>query len=496
MNNINQLITNKYNINFLLYILLGLLIGLFSIILTNFMYVSFKAFLLGLTIILFSIVLINKRSKQFGLADPLLIFLSFFAAYNGLILIQFAFEFNKDLLISKIYPLTFKSSTVIYAGYLGIIALVGLIIGEKLSELFIKRQKIQIFTEKEYVIKRNALLYTGIVMYCTGLMLFFLNYQRVGGFFHYISLQRGAGMTLLSQVRGSLPYSSFIFPGIAIVYYNFFNTKDKKILYISLLFLLLWIILMIIQGDRRYLAYSLIIIYGIWIIQKNIKVRINKKIVFYAIIIYICLTFFAQVRFLISPIMNNEMKIQDGITWITEHININWFLPGENEFAGPYFTLLYSIENRSKLLYGSSYVNSIANILPRSLYPGPKPPTIAQDFALFIHNSYMSNFPFVIGWGYSPVAEAYNNFGLFGIFIIFIIYGLILSFIRVFKRKGLFGILIYSMILPELMNFNRIDFSSILQELFFNIIGVFIAMLLYKILKEHSCNDLKWAKMS
>lgn len=486
MNNIKQLVTNKYNINFLMYILLGLLIGLFSIVLTSYMYVSFKVFLLGLTIILFSIVLIDKKSKQFGLADPLLNFLLFFAAYNGLILIQFAFEFNKDLLISKIYPLTFKSSTVIYAGCLGIVALVGLVIGEQLSKLFIKRQEIQIFIKKEYVIKRKALLYTGILMYCTGLILFFLNYQRIGGFFHYILLQRGVGMTLLSQTRGSLPYSSFVFSGIAIVYYNFFNTKDKKALYISLLFLLVWIILMIVQGDRRYIVYSLIIIYGIWIIQKDIRVRINKKIVIYAIIIYICLTFFAQVRFLISPTINDEMKIQDDITWITEHININWFLPGENEFAGPYFTLLYSIENKSKLLYGASYISSIANILPRSLYPGSKPLTIAQDFALFIHNSYMSNFPFVVGWGYSPITEAYNNFGLFGIFIIFVIYGLILSYIRILKKKGIFGILIYSMILPELMNFNRIDFSSILQEFFFNIIGVFIAMLLYKILKEIS----------
>lgn len=440
---------------------------------------STSIFFMGMIIILFSLLFISYKLKIYGISDPLVIFYMVFAGYNGLILIQFSFYIQSGYLIEKLYPIVFDSETVFYSGFLGILAIIGLSIGQEISKTFMKKEIVNL-DQNTKNLNGSVSYITGLILYIIGLMLFFINYQKIGGFLYALSLQRGIMMKLISQVHGNLPFSSFIYSGFAFMCYGYLSLKKNKRFNFFIIALTIWISLMLIQGDRRSLLYSLVIIFAVWSTFK--KVKYNKKILIILISLYIAFTFFAQVRFMLPSIIKGEMSISNSINYINKNVSVKWLFPGENEFAGPYFTLLDSIKDKHAPLYGSSYINAIPNILPSSLYPGTKPPTIAEKFATDIHDKYMADLPFVIGWGYSPIAEAYNNFGSIGVFIIFILIGVFLSIIEKIKYKNSLMLILYSIFLPEVINFNRIDFSLMLQELIFNICFTILGYLLYLII--------------
>ena len=125
------------------------------------------------------------------------------------------------------------------------------------------------------------------------------------------------------------------------------------------------------------------------------------------------------------------------------------------------------------------------DILPRSLYPGEKPLTIAQSFANYIHDVYYPFRESVIGWGFSPIAEAYINFGVIGVFIIFLLLSVLFKGISKIKWETNHGILIASILIPQAFNLNRINFSSVVQETFFNllilILSIFVTNIVFNI---------------
>ncbi|MGI6285992.1 O-antigen polysaccharide polymerase Wzy [Neomoorella humiferrea] len=359
------------------------------------------------------------------------------------------------------------------------LASIGIFLGCLLSHKFIR-----ISNDVLNSLNKGGILFiVGTLFFGLGMVLFFADFQRVGGFFYAISLSRGLRMSLLSQTRGNLPYQPFVMSGIAFAWLGYFlrPLRIKRIIAFSML--AIWLILMLIQGDRRMLTYSLIIIFGLYCSIKNVsKIKLNSKGLFIMVIIYLSFMSFAQLRWLFTPLIRGEISIQQALSWISSNASVEWILPGINEFGGPYFTLLYSIEKSSNPLYGSSYLSAIPNLLPRSLYPGEKPPTIAQDFALHIYELYTPSRESVIGWGYSPVAEAFNNFGIMGTPIVFIVITFIWALVGQMQRYGTLGLLSFSLLLPQTLNMNRIDFSSSFMEavysIFVGLIGYIMCMIL------------------
>jgi len=477
--------TKVENFNFkllqiIVMLLLGIFVGILSVYFTSAENSSVQIFFLGFLTLLASLFIALLRIKYFGLADALALFSLFFASYNGLLLVQITLNVQSKYVVNMPYPIVFSTETYVKAGMLSFIAALGLLMGGVIS-LTTNTEKNNYENEAKLKNDFKILFYVGFLTFCFGILLFFLNYQRIGGFFYALSLSRGVRMALLSQTRGNLPYVGFVFSGIALMCYSYLirkNTAKKCIFYLSMF---VWLVLMFLEGDRRFTVYSLIIILGIAGTFYSKRIKLNFRFICLILLIYLLFIFIAQTRWLFPLLISNQMSLNGAIKWIIENISFEWLLPAKNEFAGPYFTLLYSLEYSQEKLYGISYLNSLINWLPRSLYPGEKPPTIAQQFAYLIYELYTPGRESVVGWGYSPVAEALNNFGFIGVLVIFLILGVSLGCIEKIRRRGLMGLMIYSMFLPEVLNLNRINFSSVFGEIVFNV-GTIVAVLLFYIL--------------
>jgi oligosaccharide repeat unit polymerase len=456
----------------MLTLLAGILIGILSVFLTT--TDTSLIFLLGLLTILFTLFLAFFRMKYFGLVDALAIFSLFFASYNGILLLQVAMNIQSNYVVNMPYPINF--STIIYekAGIASFLAAFGLLLGGLLSlTITIGNNAYDKPKDNSY---SNIFFYAGLLTFSLGILLLFINYQRIGGFSYALSLSRGVRMDLLSQTRGNLPYESFAFSGLALMYYSYFTQKNC-VKYVPHVAIFIWFILMFTQGDRRFIIYSLMIILGIAESFYRKQIKLNMRFLFTIFSIYILFAFIANVRWIFPFLLRDQMSLKDAMNWIVEHISFEWILPAKNEFAGPYFTLLYSLKYPQEKMYGISYLSSLIHWLPRSLYPGEKPLTIAQGFALQIYKQFTPGRESVIGWGYSPVAEAFNNFGSLGVLFIFLILGFMLGHLEKIRRKGSAGLVIYAIFLPEVINLNRINFSSVVGELVFNI-GALVAVLI------------------
>jgi oligosaccharide repeat unit polymerase len=477
---------NKLSNNVLL-MLIGIFVGVLVSTLIYYLSEPMQVFFLGLVITILALYIAIRRLLNYGLSDPIFIFLSFFIVYNGLVLINFAFSIKSDFLQIDLYPTIFSAEVLRYAGLLSFLALLGLIFGIAIYKILFKEKRDMQF--KLQMVNFRFLVIIGFIFYLLGLAMFFMTYEQVGGFFTILSISRLKAFQILASAH-ILPYSGFIFLGIAICFLAVFFYKSKKLFILSIFMLAVWSILLLLQGDRRFFVYSLLIAFVGWSLLFGDRIIKNlgiKKVVlglFIAICFYIILAFFSQVRFMIPLLINKELSLKESLIWISEHISLDWFMPVRAEFGGPYLSLLYSIKNKSDLLLGSSYAFSIPNILPRSLYPGPKPPGIGGNFDKLIHNKFYSYTDFITGWGYSPVAEAFNNFGTLGVFIVFTMLGLLLEFLGNLRYRSFWLMLVYLMWVPELFNLNRISFASVVQEFVFMVLPVLILYILYMLFRN------------
>ena len=87
--------------------------------------------------------------------------------------------------------------------------------------------------------------------------------------------------------------------------------------------------------------------------------------------------------------------------------------------AGPYLAIALAFSRPSEYLLGLSYWLDIQNILPKFIYPD-RLPTMSVVFA----ETYIDDYLPGKGFGFSPIAEAYMNFGLNGIILEFVIVGI------------------------------------------------------------------------
>ncbi|MCT4638580.1 MAG: oligosaccharide repeat unit polymerase [Bacteroidales bacterium] len=103
------------------------------------------------------------------------------------------------------------------------------------------------------------------------------------------------------------------------------------------------------------------------------------------------------------------------ITYIKEHGVYSRF-----DARGPYTSLgIVLSDDDIEFKYGKTYTSGFVNWIPRFIWSG-RPTNPAEVFA----KEYVKDWKPGMGLGYSPLAEAYTNFGILGGFIHFLIYGL------------------------------------------------------------------------
>lgn len=313
----------------------------------------------------------------------------------------------------------------------------------------------------------------GLMAFFLGVFLYFLDLARLGGW-QALLTPRVERLYALSEARGSLPYAPIVFSGIALLTIGSFRrTGLNSVRGLFFIALAAWVLFLLLQGDRRYLLYTFLLIAGIYVAFKGFSWKLSLKSFLMLFAVYLILSFFGAVRWLLTPLLSGGLGLGEALAWVQSNISWSWFLPSNNEFVGPYLTLLMTLTNRSwwdvagAPLWGFSYVASLANLLPRSLYPGEKWLPLSFQFSDWYYANYTPDWPAPVGFGFSPLAEALLNFGntfLAPVVPLFAL-GLFMGWLSVRAQlKPLPWGLICALLMPQTFNLNRIDFPWAFQE--------------------------------
>lgn len=317
--------------------------------------------------------------------------------------------------------------------------------------------------------------YLGMAAFLMGIALSLLDLTRVGGL-QAIFTSRLERLSALAENRGNLPSSPFIFSGLAVAIVGWIRGGRKKLHGLFLLALVgLWFVYLFIQGDRRFILYTLLIGMGVMTFDPRFSPRITLKGLLVLASIFFIFSAFGAVRWMLPPLLRGAMTPGEAWTWLIENFSWSWFLPSSNEFMGPYTTLIITTSdpNWQSLvgapILGWSYFYALPNLLPRSLYPGEKWESLSFKFSKYVYATYLPpDIPAPIGFGFSPLAEACLNFGLsvWSPFAIFLLWGWLFGKLRMWAQEKhlAFRTVIYALLLPQAFNLNRIDFVWAFQE--------------------------------
>jgi oligosaccharide repeat unit polymerase len=167
-------------------------------------------------------------------------------------------------------------------------------------------------------------------------------------------------------------------------------------------------------------------------------------------------------------------------------VGLHALLPTRGEFGAP-FSVFSEYLNRAgaaAFLWGKSYLDGFALVVPSFLYPGEKPVQLDVAFYTLINAGTAKVPGGIAGYGYSPILEAYVNFGSIGVVLVFFLTGLALTALeRLRVRTGVLTVtLLYLMVLPMGQQFHRSTFgNAVLSPGLWIVITVIFAVLIYRL---------------
>ena len=141
--------------------------------------------------------------------------------------------------------------------------------------------------------------------------------------------------------------------------------------------------------------------------------------------------------------------------------------PANNEFGSPLVTVSEIVEfipARQEYRLGSTYLMVAANMVPLALWPG-RPHAPSEWYSATFYPSYFESGG---GFAFSPVAEAYLNFGYAGVALVFLLIGGAVATVE--RKFELYESLppwvgvSYALIVPWLVIFFRLDLTSFVKS--------------------------------
>lgn len=236
---------------------------------------------------------------------------------------------------------------------------------------------------------------------------------------------------------------------LAIVVATFFNyllfhfkllNGRQKFIYIACL--LFYVAYQVSLGNRR--EYTTIILfficYYLCIKRQSLKLKL---------LLFILVAFIGS--FAITIIRDpNTRELQGNDAVQMALVN--------NEFIYPQQTTYFTVKDKWDYRYGYTYtILPIEIAIPRSIYPS-KPPTLGTEFMFRLGVSQ--------GYAYTPVTEAFLNFGYVGPFFIFMLLGAGAN--RLIRKVNKNGVsFLYIILYAYIFDFCRGEFSSVSYSLFF-----------------------------
>jgi len=224
--------------------------------------------------------------------------------------------------------------------------------------------------------------------------------------------------------------------------FNFQKLNNKSRL-IFVLIIILYVIFQFSLGNRRQIAG--IIFFSISFILSFFRKKMNFKTIVILSILFIG-------SFAISILRDANTRTLDRAGQIEVAL-------ASNEFIYPMQTTYYLLKNNWDFRFGSTYIFLPFQLLiPRIIYPG-KPSTLGGEFIIKTFGK-----RFRQGFAYTPVSEAYLNFGYIGPLIMFFFLGVFFDFLLKINYTNLNYV--YFMFYGLVFDFCRGDFGSIFYAVF------------------------------
>ena len=217
------------------------------------------------------------------------------------------------------------------------------------------------------------------------------------------------------NVEQSWVVLSFTISGVCcfLIYYFSQLTKIQKVFLLS--FITLYFIYQISLGNRNEIVVIVFFSICCILVRRNKSLNIKLLLVFFLLFVF---------SFYITLIRDSSTRDAEGSEATELAIQ-------SNEFMYPMQTTYYTIRDNWELRYGETYfILPIQMMIPRILYK-EKPASLGTEF---IEKTFGKGW---FGYAYTPVTEAYLNFGYLGPFMVFFLFSLFLDhLIKNANKKG------------------------------------------------------------
>lgn len=233
-----------------------------------------------------------------------------------------------------------------------------------------------------------------------------------------------------------------------IIYY--FDEWNKKQFIFGILLIVYYIALQLSLGNRR--DFLPILLFSTSYFLTKYRSKLNVKVVIIGAVLFIGSFWLVQQR-------NNNLEYS-RVGAVQESFV-------DNEFVYPMQTLAYVIDDKWDLRYGYTYfILPFQVAIPRYFYPD-KPDDLGKEF---VNETFGEGSQ---GYAYTPVTEAYLNFGVLGPLFVFVLFALSLS--QLVRRFNSYSIsFVYFLLYSFVFDFCRGTFATVIYQVFVSLLFYFI----------------------
>lgn len=418
---------------------------------------------LNSSLALFLIILVYK-AFSFKLFFALALFIGVFWIYHSIYPILFLLDIPRAVDIPFVsYQTVFKSTLLV------LLTMIGILISILLITKFVKCHK-RFKQINSYKANNTLIVISAIVLFILGFYIYFLGFKSSGYSLKDIFTYYGSSYIRLNLTNMPDYYRLLMYASSVLISSTLFNKKNEKSNnYLIVFFYILVFLYSFFQfgiGNRREVLIILLPFLGI--IFKNYFQRFSFRTFFFMLLLLL-ISFFIFQYFVV---VRSGFNLDNFST--KEFIQFSF-----SSFDGnaPFATICFYVENGvPKYQYGLTYIyNPLYNII--GYFISAEGYILASPAVLFARN-----YGGGIGWAFSPVTEAYINFGPIGCLLFGIIFSFLLFFFtRLFENSNL-----YSLSILGAFVINRGDFTGFFTEIVLTGVLVVLVSMLVAFIKPRN----------
>jgi hypothetical protein len=264
----------------------------------------------------------------------------------------------------------------------------------------------------------------------------------------YYAVSRGIEFSLTidrSQVRfiGTQTWvvSMFVVNGLVMYMFAGWPQLSRKARVLLVVSVTAFILVQLFLGNRRDFLPMLIFLAGVVATRRHAVVRLGTVIL--GAISFAVLTLVGVLRQVIET------------PWLLAG-NLTDMLVTQNEFVSPIQTLIFYVTKARPLRLGWTYLSAPSLFIPRAFWP-EKPESLSLQFMRDAFGTIG-----MMGYAYTPVTEAFLNFGWVGPFVFHVL--LSIAMVKLVKHADAHPGL-YFVCFSLVVDFNRGDFGGTLYGL-------------------------------